>query len=147
MKPKRQINEHRLFFYKAPLVAATFEEVACLVSIPFLITCFLFQIIYIEIQKPKLLKDLYIFTRRDIRHLKQSNDILVGATIYTPCRDHAYTETEKKTLKSHMKWYIIRRQECLVGGRKLFSTLPKFLSTHMTRTCGYMLRGCIQLNV
>lgn len=30
--------------------------------------------------------------------------------------------------------------------KKGFSTLPKFLSTHMTCTCGYMLRGCICLN-
>lgn len=51
-KKRITTNKNRLFFYKALLVATTVEEVASLVSIPFLITYF--QIIYIEIQKKKI---------------------------------------------------------------------------------------------
>lgn len=46
-----------------------------------------------------------------------------------------------------IKRCIIRAQEWHVGGRKRFPTLPKFLSSHMTGTCGYTLRGRIHLNV
>lgn len=141
-------NKNRLFFYKALLVATTVEEVASVVSIPFLITCF--QIIYIQIQKKQnrnqtTKRFLYIFTRWDIRHLRQSTDILVGASIDTPSRDNACMNTDNKTQKIKIKWCITRTRECLAGGRKRFSTSPKFLSTHMTCTCGYMLRGCIHL--
>lgn len=77
---------------------------------------------------------MYIFTRRDIRQIKQSTDILVGAWIYTPSQDNADVKTEKQIQNIRIKRCIIRTRECLVvgGRRKCFPTLPKFLSTHMT---------------
>lgn len=79
VKPRMQKKKKKI--NKALLVATTAEEVASLVSIPFLIICV--QIIYRQTQKQKTIikttqeerkkeKDANIFTTWSIGHLKQS---------------------------------------------------------------------------
>lgn len=79
VKPRMQKKKKKI--NKSLLVATTVEEVASVVSIPFLIICV--QIIYRQTQKQKtIIKttqkerkeeiDAYIFTTWRIRHLKQS---------------------------------------------------------------------------
>lgn len=150
---KITINENRLFFYKALLVATTVEEVASLVSIPiFWLLVFFSNNLHTNTKRKKkaitkLLKYLYIFTRWNIRRLKTINGQFGWCKNWHIQSRRGLHETENKTQKIEIKHCIIRTQEFPVGGRKRFPTLPKFLSTHMTCTCGYMLQGCIHLNV
>lgn len=91
---------------------------------------------------------MYIFTRWNIRRLETINgQFWLVQELTHPVETRTPRTTENKTKKIEIKHCIIRTQEFPVGGRKRFPTLPKFLSTHMTCTCGYMLQGWIHLNV
>lgn len=105
---------------------------------------FSFQIIYIHTQKTNNL------TTKSFVHLEQKGQKKSQNNRLTFWQVEETTnqvETEPPPPIKKIKMVLHEDTICLAGGRKHFSTLPRFLSTHMTCTCGYMLRGCIQLNV
>lgn len=119
-------------FYKALLVATTVEEVASLVSIPFLIMHFFFQnnLHTNNKNKDQPTERCVHFHQRGTRTSQTFNRPYIGARkIHNRSR-----QCLCKKKKKNSKWCIIRIQECLRGGKKkCFCALPKFLSAHMTR--------------
>lgn len=94
------------------------------------------------------MKDWYIFTRRDIRHVKIINGHFAWCNKIPHPVETMPTQEQKINPQIRIKWCNKKgQQNVLVVGEKRFPTLRKFLSTHMTCTCGYTLQGCIHFNV